>query len=291
MQKNSSYIPNKRDRVISLALPSSLVKDTPHLREKVYKIGMIGRAASIFRIEEVIIYIDRFFPGQYKEARLIRLILEYMETPQYLRKDIFKIIPQLQYAGILPPLRTPNHLVPDTIEKIHTGDFRDGVVINSNDKISLVNVGLKKLAKVKYYLKEGSRVTVRINNINDEIWACPINREEIRIYWGYRVIFPKISLGEVIRRMEYDLIIATSKYGRKVSECLKDIRDKWEKAQKILIMFGSPTHGVDELLAKESIITEDISDFKINMIPNQGVETVRTEEAVNASLSILNLFD
>lgn len=291
MSGKFKFAPKRREKFISIALPSSLVKDTPHLREKISKIGLIGRIASIYRIEEIIIYLDKFYPEQFKEARLINLILEYMEMPQYLRKYTFKIMPQLKYVGILPPLRTPNHLVTNKFEELRVGDIREGVVINSDRRISLVNVGFKKLAKVKYYFKEGSRVTLRIKSVKKEVWANPVKKEEISIYWGYHVIFPKISLGEVIRRMKYDVVIATSKHGRNVNECIDELNDEWEKANSILIIFGSPAHGVDEHLLKENIITEDMTNFKINMIPDQGVETVRTEEAVNASLSILNLLD
>jgi predicted SPOUT superfamily RNA methylase MTH1 len=291
MSGKLKFAPIRREKFISIAIPSSLVKDTPHLREKVSKIGLIGRIASIYKIEEIIIYLDKFYSEQFKEARLISLILEYMEMPQYLRKYTFKIMPQLKFVGILPPLRTPNHLVTNKIEDLRPGDIREGIVINSDRKISLVNIGFKKLAKVKYYLKEGSRVTIRIKSVKKEIWANPVTKEEISIYWGYRVIFPKTSLGDIIRRMKYDVVIATSKHGRNVNECINELNDKWEKAKSILIIFGSPAHGVDEHLLKENIITDDVTNLKINMILDQGVETVRTEEAVNASLSILNLVD
>jgi len=291
LKKSQAFIPERRNRIISLAIPASLARDTPHLREKVSKIGLIGRVASIFRIEEIIIYLDKRYPDQIKDAHLIRLILEYMETPQYLRKYLFKLIPQLKYAGILPPLRTPHHLVANKIENLATGDIREGVVIKSHNKISLANIGLNKLVNVKGNFKKGSRIAMKIRHIAGEIWADPVRRGEIKIYWGYRVIFPKTSLGDIIRRMKYDVVIATSKHGRNVNECINELNDKWEKAKRILIIFGSPAHGVDEHLLKENIITDDVTNFKINMIPDQGVETVRTEEAVNASLSILNLLD
>jgi len=252
---------------------------------------MIGRAASVFRIEEIVIYLDKRYSDQTKDAYLLRLILEYMETPQYLRKYLFKLIPQLKYVGILPPLRTPHHLVASKVESLSPGDIREGVVVKSYDKISFVNIGLDKLAKVKSKLKKGSRIALGIKSIDNEIWANPIRRREIKIYWGYRVIFPKLTLGEILKRADYDLVIATSRHGKKAKDILNAIRDKWEKSRKVLIVFGSPTHGIDEILAQEGIETEDIADFKINMIPNQGVETVRTEEAAFASLSILNLLD
>jgi predicted SPOUT superfamily RNA methylase MTH1 len=91
----------------SIAIPASVVSDTPHLREKTSKIGLIGRAAAIFKVNEIIIYPDNPRTSQTAEMDLIATLLAYMETPQYLRKRLFKIKPDLQFAGILPPLRTP----------------------------------------------------------------------------------------------------------------------------------------------------------------------------------------
>ncbi len=43
---------------LAIAIPASTISDTPHLREKTAKIGLIGRAAAIFRVEEIILYPD-----------------------------------------------------------------------------------------------------------------------------------------------------------------------------------------------------------------------------------------
>ena len=95
---------------LAIAVPASVISDTPHLREKTSKIGLIGRAAAVFRVDEIIVYPDNAEKGKQKnEANLIALLLSYLETPQYLRKRFFKLDPRLQYAGILPPLRTPHH--------------------------------------------------------------------------------------------------------------------------------------------------------------------------------------
>jgi predicted SPOUT superfamily RNA methylase MTH1 len=45
------------------------------------------------------------------------------------------------------------------------------------------------------------------------------------------------------------------------------------------------------MLTKEGLEMLEYSDFTINMIPNQGVETVRSEEAVFSSLSLLNTLE
>jgi predicted SPOUT superfamily RNA methylase MTH1 len=51
-------------------------------------------------------------------------ILQYCECPQYLRRKFFPMHPDLQFAGLLPPLDAPHHL--------RRGDFaafREGVVV------------------------------------------------------------------------------------------------------------------------------------------------------------------
>ena len=96
------------DKKISIAIPASVISDTPHLREKTSKIGLIGRTAAIYKVNEIIVYPDNSKLNQKRDMQLIVTLLAYMETPQYLRKRLFKIEPQLKFAGILPPMRTPS---------------------------------------------------------------------------------------------------------------------------------------------------------------------------------------
>ncbi len=78
---------------LAVAIPAPVVSDTPHLREKTSKIGLIGRAAAIFRVDEIVVYVDNPKVNQRADVDLIATLLEYMETPQYLRKRLFKIEP------------------------------------------------------------------------------------------------------------------------------------------------------------------------------------------------------
>jgi predicted SPOUT superfamily RNA methylase MTH1 len=95
-----------QSRKLSIAIPASVISETPHLREKTAKIGSIARSAAIFRVNEIIVYADNAREDQRRDLAFIELLLKYLETPQYLRKALFKLDPDLQYAGILPPLRT-----------------------------------------------------------------------------------------------------------------------------------------------------------------------------------------
>jgi len=58
-----------------------------------------------------------------------------------------------------------------------------------------------------------------------------------------------------------------------------------------LVAFGAPTQGLYEILDREHAKLEDVADFVVNTVPGQATETVRTEEAVYATLSILNTLD
>ena len=69
---------------LSIAIPASIISDTPHLREKTAKIGLIGRSAAIFRVDEIIVYPDNLKLDQSKDLDFIALLLNYLETPQYL---------------------------------------------------------------------------------------------------------------------------------------------------------------------------------------------------------------
>ncbi len=43
---------------LTVAIPASVISDIPHLREKTAKVGLIGRAAAIFRVREIIVFPD-----------------------------------------------------------------------------------------------------------------------------------------------------------------------------------------------------------------------------------------
>ena len=65
--------------------------------------------------------------------------------------------------------------------------------------------------------------------------------------------------------------------------------EKWKKANCTLVAFGAPTRGLREIVGDEGADLNEIAEFVVNMVPEQGTETVRTEEALVASLAILNV--
>ena len=279
----------KRGFELSVAVPASLVSDIPHLREKSLKVGLVGRAAAIFKVDEIIIFPDSPDVDQSRDASLISVILSYMETPQYLRKRLFKIRPELRYAGILPPLRTPHHPLADKIRDLRVGEYREGVVVSSARDGSLVDIGVERPVLVPdRRLQIDNRVTVRITKLGTRPRAALASRDEIEEYWGYRVAIADVPFGQLVRKGPFDLVVATSRYGIPIMEIEEELAGRWRASHRILVAFGAPTEGLREIAAREDLELDGVADFIVNMIPDQGTETVRTEEAVYASLALLN---
>jgi len=275
---------------LAVAIPASVISDTPHLREKTSKVGLIGRAAAIFRVSEIIVYPDNPKIKQSGEVDLIATLLAYMETPQYLRKRLFKLEPRLQYAGILPPLRTPHHPLNRKTRNLKVGEYREGAVLSKTREGTLVDIGVERPAlMLEKQSAAGTRLTVRIAKVGEEVEVQTADRDEIPDYWGYTVTVERHSLKKLIENRKFDLTIATSRKGAKFTEIAEELAGKWKTVASVLIGFGAPTRGLYEIARDEGTNLNDLVDFVVNTIPAQGTETVRTEEALLASLAILNV--
>ena len=274
-----------------IAIPASVISDTPHLREKTAKVGLIGRAAAIFRVDEIVVYRDSPKEKQMVDLDLIATLLLYMETPQYLRKRIFKIEPRLQYAGILPPLRTPHHPANRRAKDLQAGGYVEGLVLSSAKEGLLVDVGVESPALLRDRQHTvGERLTLQVVRSGERIEVQAANREDVPDYWGYIVTVERDSLRNVVDRVKADLTVGTSRKGDEFAGVAEKLAGKWRAAQSILVVFGAPSRGLHEIAVDEGWQLNELTDFVVNTIPCQGTETVRTEEAVLASLAILNLW-
>ena len=280
-------------RKLVMAIPASIISDIPHLREKTLEVGLIGRAAAIFQVNEIIIYTDTEGGSNQKRDRgLIASLLAYMETPQYLRKRLFQLKPELKYAGILPPLRTPHHPLEDRIRNLKNGEFREGVVTSVTNTGSLVDIGVENgLLLPETKLAVNRRVTVKVVQEGKTKKLALANPVNINQYWGYKVTTAKGSFGQLTKSRNYDLVIATSKMGIYFPKIVDELSEKWNNAKKILVGFGAPSQGLQKIVAKEKLRLEDVVDYNINTIPNQGTKTVRTEEAIYATLALLSILE
>lgn len=276
---------------LSIAIPASVISDTPHLREKTAKIGLIARSAAIFRVNEIIVYPDNAKVDQRRDLNFIALLLNYIETPQYLRKALFKIDPDLQYAGILPPLRTPHH--PDSGKSKHlkVGEYREGIVTGERKDGLEVDIGVQQPALLRQrQYRVGDRLTLQvIKTAGDRIEVQTVSREDVPQYWGYTVRLEKRPFGQIIQSNEFDLKISTARIGAKFGNVAAKIGERWATSSSVLIAFGAPARGLHEIAEDERLRVEKISDFVVNTIPDQGTATVRAEEAILATLAIFNV--
>jgi len=285
-------VPSRRSSELAIGIAASLVSDVPHLREKTLRIGLIGRAAAIFRVDEIVLFPDMPDLNQSPDMRLIQTILSYMETPQYLRRRLFRIMPELQYAGTLPPLRTPHHPTANKAEDLKVGEFREGVAISNSSEGSLIDVGVEQPALVpRANLKINSRVTVRITEPQKRPKAELADHKQIKTYWGYKTSVSDVPFAQLLKKRQFDLVVATSKKGKPATSIIDALRERWRNSRNTLVAFGAPTQGLYEIAAREHAKLDDLAHFVVNTIPNQATETVRTEEAVYATLSILNTLD
>ena len=277
-------------RRLSVAVPASLVSDTPHLREKTGKLGSVARACSIFGVSEIILYTDDERHDQKADLELCMEILRFVETPQYLRKRMFSISSNLRFTGILPPLQTPPHNVPHSIQQIKVGEIREGVVVDRKGQRLHVDVGLGKSFECSGDFATGRRVTVKITCLeNNPVGEIIEELESSAPYWGYNVVEAGCSLARINEKKNFDLTIGTSRYGAPIAELWLDLASLLKTSKRILIAFGSPKNGLREILGQEKKEPKDVFDYFINTVPNQNVSTVRTEEAILISLGVFNL--
>ena len=280
----------------SVAIPGSVVSDTPHLREKTAKLGAIARACSIFGVTEIILYTDDSHRDRVTDLEFCSDILSYIETPQYLRMRLFKLSPTFRFAGILPPLQIPPHNVPSSLSGVKVGDFRDGVVVARRGSGVDVDAGLKETVECQGSYRIGDRVTLRFIDVGKELHGEIGDASKIgtsqqgvqSIYWGYRVRKAQ-SLSKALKDRQWDLKVGTSRYGAPVQKILSSLSKDLKNSRSTFVAFGSPRMGLGEILKQEKLDPKDVFDYFVNIAPDQQTATVRTEEAIFVSLGILNL--
>ncbi len=261
---------------LTVLVPASLVAETDDARASTAKVGQIARAAAVFRCDKVVVYEDA--DHHTDDGDFIAEVLRYAATPPYLRKTVFDRRDELRYVGVLPPLGTPLHTV--TVGSDSEGsepEYREGVVTKvGTDGRVWVNCGTQHPVALRVPddgIREGERVTLRISSRD------PLRAEvaEDPPYGGYEV--ERSPLDDWLDSFD-GVVVCTSRRGREVE--LSDLR-----ADTLALVFGSPERGVQEIMRERG---SSVSfDHVLNTVPDQGVETVRTEEAVYASLALANI--
>ncbi|KAI8990180.1 putative RNA methyltransferase, partial [Pilobolus umbonatus] len=288
-----------RKYTVSVAIPSSIIDHAPTIEMKTILAGQIGRILSIYAIDEVVIYEDKVPSPQNKvnPSLFLARVLQYMEIPQYLRKALVPITPDLKFAGLLPPLDVAHHPAREEITIYREGVTLDKSSHNEEDS-TMVDVGLLRRARINKSLKPGIRVTVEFNEpvaasdthkgqkpINGRAVNPKVPREVGGIYWGYSIrlasSFSRI-MTECSYKDGYDYTIGVSD---------KDAKDMYDKSvaqaikpfEHLLITFGGPVGGLQEAVEADEDLkiggdeSSELFDLFIDPNAKSGSRTVRLE--------------
>ena len=266
---------------VSVLVPSSLAREAEDKREATRKLGTVARAATVFRADRLVVYDDtdgeRRFDGGF-----VTTVLRYAATPPYLRKEVWDERDELEYVGILPPLRTASQTGSGSNG---SGSSRHGIVteVGSDGRVR-VNCGLQHPVSLPVpsdmTVAEGERVTVRVSS-RRPVRATLVDEPQP----GFTV--ERTDLFAALEREDAGIRIAASRHGDHLTvETLRGLVDRIE-ADGMTVAFGAPERGLPAILGDEPPVGP--FDRWINTVPDQGSEVVRTEEALFATLAPLSL--
>ncbi|KAM7368789.1 hypothetical protein PAMP_013096 [Pampus punctatissimus] len=294
-----------RAYTVSVALPGSVLDNAQSTELRTYLAGQIARACVVFCVDEIIIFdeqgedvksVEGEFKGVGKKGHAciqLARILQYLECPQYLRKWFFPKHQDLQYAGLLNPLDSPHHMRID-----EESEYREGIVLDrptKQGKGSLVNCGMRKDVQIDKQLQSGLRVTVQLNKTQNQesrmykgkVVAPHVPRTEGGLYWGYSVRLASCLSAvftESPYKEGYDLTIGTSERGSHVDQTTLS------PFKHLLVVFGGLQGLEASVDTDQNLDVTDPSvlfDLYLNTCPSQGSRTIRTEEAILISMSVL----
>ena len=267
---------------LSIAIPDSSLLDESTILFKTKKISMIARTCAIFKINQIFIYQDE--KENKNDSALLSTSLKYLDTPQYFRKQLFPKSNLLKYAGVLQPLNISSHLTTSNQKMIKIGDIRDALIINYKGK-KFLDIGINKLIQYFGKMKSGTRIAIQIKTTQPKLTIKEISREDIKDYWGYNVK-ERSNLLSVLSAWDGKIIL-TSKKGKNFT--ITEAKKMFESNEPILIVFGTTTKGVYDILGTD---IKKIQNSKIfNFFPKQGTQTVRLEEAILGTLSVINFLN
>lgn len=282
---------------VTIAVPGSIVRNAPTRELRSVIIGQIARAAVIHEVDEIVIFVDSAAeaaapdPDKTPSVFCCR-ILQYLECPSYLRRNLFPHHPDLSSVGLLPTLDTPHHM-----RQSDESLYREGATTSTVPKTEggvMVHVGLGAEVFLPRPIKPGVRVTVKFDDEQNCAAVKPTEpREKHGIYWGYSTRLAK-TLSEVFSGCPYpggyDFLVGN---GMDKAPPLSDGTLK-KKFKHLLVVFGGSHGGIeacveaDETLSTKGRDAATLFDLWVNLSYTQGCKQVRTEEAVFVGLSKLS---
>jgi predicted SPOUT superfamily RNA methylase MTH1 len=279
---------------VSVLVPSSLTREAEDKREATRKLGYVARAATIFRVDRLTVFPDPAGEGKWGGG-FVETVLRYAATPPYLRKEAWGRRDELEYAGVLPPLRVRSQTGSGSEG---SGSSRQGIVteVGADGRVR-VNCGLQHPISLPVPSDmeapgEGERVTVRVSS-REPVRAKIVDEPSP----GYDV--DAADLDTTLARDDAGLAIAASRHGEELDVArlgqLVEVVRTANGEPGMTVAFGAPERGLPEILGIDPDAVAGATgesgrfDLWLNAIPNQGSEVVRTEEAAFATLACLTL--
>ena len=264
---------------ICVSIPDTILEEQESLREKTSKLGQVARYCALFGVDAIRVFHD---PRGRGESSFIKRVLEFLETPQYLRRRLFPLSEDLRFAGLLPPLRIPSHKSKVPLGRINAGEFREGVVLA--DGFS-VDAGLDVPVTLRKKETPQRRVTLKISSVsNSRLEGTLVDRRDVATYWGYSVDVS--GTGSLLADPAFPLKVATSRHGDPVARVARGLRKDLQGTGAVMLLFGSPSRGLFETIGKD--LRSKVS-YVVNLFPEQNVVTARSEEAIISALYLVGL--
>ncbi|MFP4627225.1 MAG: putative RNA uridine N3 methyltransferase [Natronomonas sp.] len=271
----------------SVLVPSSVTREAEDKREATRKLGYVARAATIFRVDRLVVFPDREGERRFGGG-FVHTVLSYAATPPYLRKEVWGRRDELEYVGVLPPLRIRSQTGSGSNG---SGSLRQGIVTEVGpDGRVRVNCGLQhpiSLPAPAGEYEEGERVTIRVSS-RRPVRAKLVDESPP----GFAV--ERAGIDESLARPDAGVRIAASRLGEPLSvDQLGQLVE--QVADGLTVTFGAPERGLPEILdcepGEETFDDEPETQFDLwlNTVPKQGSDVVRTEEAMFATLAVLTL--
>ena len=130
LASTTSSFQKSKSFTLSVALSATVLSHLAKPELRTYVAGQIGRMLTLFQVDEVIVYKDasdgskpdsNSLQGVYESAAkkdmeprlFLARLLQFLEAPPYLRKSLFPVHRDLQFAGLLNPLESPHHMKAD----------------------------------------------------------------------------------------------------------------------------------------------------------------------------------
>jgi len=278
------------DLKFDIAIPDSYLFGVKTDVDKTLKVFQLSRALSIFSINNINIYHDKVLNPSNYERKFLSTILEYLDTPQYLRRKIYPRSDILNEVGRLHPIRSPHHKDKVDLKNLKSGEIRVGLVERKEGQF-YVDVGLESLIKYEgKFRQSGKKINVKLIRQNKQVVGVDVKDDELsNLFWGYSVHY-FTDLKKIMERYDPTTIILTSRYSRYFDEAeLSSIgRKELDTNNIMLVVFGSPKYGLDVIFDREGLDLKKYNSY--NFFPKQGTQTVRLEEAIFGVLSILNFY-